>query len=152
MATTTPALRAASNPLERITHLSASELIEGLKYLKVRCRVIRREHDGWCSTDDIDYVSGEERPSRCRDIIRTDETITRYYTVPTSLQQETTFDMRPDLYDAEDGTVKNTDETETLFEDFTERPDCGLDIDYIPYCGLYNTVIPITIQYVRYTR
>jgi hypothetical protein len=141
-----------SNPLERITHMSASELIEGLKYLKVHCRIIHREHDGWCSGDDIDYVSGEERPSHYHDIIRTDETITRYYTVPISLQEETTFDMRSELYDAEDGTVKNTDETETLFEDFIERSDCGLELEVTPYCGLYNTVIPITIHYVIYNQ
>jgi hypothetical protein len=142
-----------SNPLQGLYSLCDAELIEGSKYLKVYFRVIHREHEGYCSGEDLDYVSGEERDNYLDlDITRTIDTTTLYYRVPSMLQEDTTFDMKPELYDAEDGTVKNTDETEALFEDIIKPSDCGIGIEIQPYCGLYNTFIPITIHYVRYTR
>jgi hypothetical protein len=110
--------------------------LKGISHLKFTIRHIERSHDGYCSgygfgdgNDDINDADSEIK------IITLCVPIPQYLT-----------DNKGKLKVSVDNNfnLNNNDDTEKLFEEWTGSSNC----EGSGYCGLYDTYIPIKIQYI----
>ncbi len=113
---------------------------KGKEYLKFKIRCIERVHDGYCS-----YWKFEEG---CDDINIKEVNnkivyITMYFDIPKYFYDK---DMKIKNELLQDNLLIDTNETEDLFFEFTNHSDC----DGSGVCNLYDTYIPVSIEYVTF--
>lgn len=110
---------------------------EGKTYLKFTIRYIERTHDGYCSGYDFERTDDVEIANKKINILKL------YFDIPKYLCDENGNIKREYLRD-ESSLISNY-ETEDLFFDWTNHSNC----DGSGYCNLFDTYIPIMIEYVK---
>jgi len=106
-------------------------------FLRFNIRHIQREHDGWCS--ELDY----QRTDDVKDAKTEIKIITLEVPVPKYLiDKDGLLKVAVD----DDFNLINNEKTEKLFQEWITSSNC----DGSGYCGLYDTFIPINIQYITY--
>ena len=128
------------NPIAKLDPIDQENLVRGKKYLKVLLRIIKRDHDGYCSG--LDFTSDQDE----EDYIERNTTVeTRYYTVPNEVQEETTEELKEGTYNSEGDVEPDNEDVACLFEFWRQASDCKGGCGC---CGLYDTYIPLKVEYV----
>ena len=107
--------------------------------LKLTIKCIFKNHDGYCSSFDFyDYKD---------EIIHSNEQIKQLYiNLPTEFLDEETQNIRSDILDDDSNIIEN-EISEILFKEWNGHSDCNGS----GCCHLYDTFIPIKIEYVKIT-
>ncbi len=105
--------------------------------LKMTVRIILRTHDGACSS--IDY-NGDDTPKY---ISKKETRLAVYFNIPDEfLGLDGNID--DNLLDKDSNLIEN-DTTQRVFKEWTMHSDCGWGSGC---CGMYDTYIPISVEYV----
>lgn len=130
----------AVNPLQHAESVHKTDLQVGKKYLKVYCRVIQRNHEGYCSA--IDFAGSSDDSGFVTYAYKRKY----YYEVPEVWHNGDTSESVMATI-VKDGILIRNEDTEALFEDWFEHSDC----DGSGCCYMYDTFIPYKIEYVEIT-
>lgn len=126
------------NPVSDINWIT--DLEKGDLLLKMTLRVIRRTHDGECSDywsefSSDDYKEDDDNDEKSFEAVLKTKTI--YFQVPDN------FDMN---WIDKEGNVISNEDTEFYFQEWREPSNCG---GLSGVCHLEDTLIPISIEYVK---
>ena len=110
--------------------------------LKMTVRCIFRTHDGYCSG--FEFFGDEDDMKKW--LHQKSEICSIYFNIPDEFLDEETKTIRSDILDDDSNIIEN-EITEIVFKEWTVHSKCnGSGV-----CNLYDTYIPLKIEYVKIT-
>lgn len=119
--------------------VAEADLERGKAYLWIHCKVIMRQHDGYCSG--VDYESGDDI-GECKENFSRNEVFKHlWFSIPSRENESDSLDL---LSHDGMGYVIRNEGNECLFEEWRDHSECGGSY----YCCMYDTFIPLSIEFL----